>query len=114
MNLKEALKNFLKPDWKKVLLLFILEFLITFTLLFAGDRLLPWQIYLMSPNILYLESTINPMFVVEEQVSFHGAVSNLIALTYFYFLSCIIIGIRGKLNRSLSNLINKHREKDKG
>jgi len=107
MKIKENLKNFFKPDWKKIFLLFVLEFLISFTLLFIGDRLPSWQIYLMSPNILYLESTINPMFVTPEKISLHGAVANLIALIYFYFLSCLIIGIRGKLNNFLSNLITK-------
>jgi len=107
MNLKRALINFFKPDWKKILLLFVLEFLISFTLLFAGDRLPPWQVYLISPNVYYLESTINPLFITPENISLHGAISNLVALTYFYFLSCLIIGVRGTFKNLLLKLIVK-------
>ena len=112
MRLKETLKKFFKPDWRKVLLVFALEFLITFTLLFAGDRLPPWQIYLISPNVFYLESTINPLFITPENISFHGAVANLIALVYFYFLSCLIIGIRGALKKFLPSYIIIKKDKE--
>lgn len=100
MNLKESFKNFFKPSWGKIILVFVLEFLLTFTLLFLADKLQSWQIYLISPNVFYLESTVNPLFITQEQLSFHGAVSNIIALIYLYFLSCLIIRIyeigRGK------------------
>ncbi len=91
MNLKKFLKNFFKPSWEKIVLVFIFEFVLTFTLLLLGDKLPEWEIYLISPNILYLKSTINPLFVKREQLSFHGAIANLIALFYLYFLSCLII-----------------------
>jgi hypothetical protein len=94
MNLKESLKNFFRPSWGKIILVFVLEFVITFSLLFFGDNLPDWQIYLISPNVLYLESTINPMFVLSSEVfSLHGAIANIIALVYFYFLACLIIRI---------------------
>jgi hypothetical protein len=93
MNLKESLKNFFRPDWKKIVLVFVLEFCLTFTLLLLGDGLPDWQTYLISPNVLYLESTVNPMSITQQEFSFHMAVSNLIALIYLYFLSCLIIRI---------------------
>ncbi len=107
MNLKRVLINFFKPDWKKILLLFVLEFLISFTLLFTGEMLPSWQVYLISPNVYYLESTINPMFITVENISLHGAISNLIALIYFYFLSCLIIGVRRALKNFLLKLLVK-------
>jgi len=107
MKFKRALINFFKPDWKKILLLFVLEFLVSFTLLFVGDMLPSWQVYLISPNVFYLESTINPMFITIENISLHGAVSNVIALIYFYFLSCLIIEGRRALKNLLLRLIIK-------
>ena len=112
MKFKRALINFFKPDWKKILLLFVLEFLVSFTLLFVGDMLPSWQVYLISPNVFYLESTINPLFITPENISFHGAVANLIALVYFYFLSCLIIGIRGALKKFLPSYIIIKKDKE--
>jgi hypothetical protein len=99
--------NFFRPGWKKLILLFALEFLISFTLLAVGDRLPSWQVYLMSPNIYYLESTINPMFVTQEQMSISGAISNIISLTYLYFLSCLIIEGRETLVKFFVNLVKR-------
>lgn len=93
MNFKESLKNFFSPNRKKVILVFILEFVLTLSLLSFQDRLADWQIYLISPSTLYLESTVNPLTVTQYQLAFHGAVSNVIALIYLYFLSCVIFRI---------------------
>ena len=102
--------NFFKPNWKKLILLFAFEFLISFTLLYVGDIIPSWQVYLMSPNIYYLESTINPMFVNEEQLSLGGAVSNLISLAYLYFLSCLIIEGREVLVKFFVRLVKRNKE----
>lgn len=93
MNFKESLKNFFSPNRKKVILVFILEFVLTLSLLSFQDRLADWQIYLISPSTLYLESTVNPLTVTQYQLAFHGAVSNVIVLIYLYFLSCVIFRI---------------------
>jgi hypothetical protein len=106
MILKKIL-NFFRPNWKKVLLLFAFEFLFSFTLLLVGDRIPSWQVYIMSPNIYYLESTINPMFVSQEQMSIHGAISNIISLAYLYFLSCLIIEGRETLVKFFVNLVKR-------
>ncbi|NIO44668.1 MAG: hypothetical protein GTN36_03900 [Candidatus Aenigmarchaeota archaeon] len=83
----------------------------SFTLIFTGDRIPYWQVYLISPNVFYLESTINPLFITPESVSFHVAVSNLIILIYFYFLSCLILGVRSALkNLLLKILVKKDKE----
>jgi hypothetical protein len=102
--------NFFRPNWKKLFLLFVFEFLISFTLLSVGERLLSWQVYLLSPNIYYLESTINPMFVTQQDLSINGAVSNIISLAYFYFLSCLIIESRESLIKFFVNLVKKRRK----
>ena len=91
MNFKEGLKNFFRPEWKKIILVFILEFTLTFVSL--AFQLSDWQVFLISPNALYLESVINPLTVTQFQFAFHMAVSNLIALVYLYFLSCALIRI---------------------
>jgi len=109
MILKRIL-NFFRPNWKKLILLFAFEFLISFTLLAVGDRLPSWQVYIMSPNIYYLESTINPMFVTQEQMSISGAISNIISLAYLYFLSCLIIEGRETLVKFFVNLVKKPKE----
>jgi len=109
MILKKVL-NFFRPSWRKLILLFALEFLISFTLLAVGDRLPSWQVYLMSPNIYYLESTINPMFVTQEQMSISGAISNILSLAYLYFLSCLIIEGRETLIKFFVKLIKRHKE----
>jgi hypothetical protein len=75
-----------------------------------GDRLPSWEIYLMSPNIYYLESTINPMFVTQKQMSISGAISNIISLAYLYFLSCLIIEGREALVKFFVNLVKKRKE----
>lgn len=106
MILKRIL-NFFKPNWKKLLLLFAFEFLISFTLLYVGDRIPSWQVYIMSPNIYYLESTINPMFVNQEQMSITGAISNIISLAYLYFLSCLIIEGRETLVKFFVKLVKR-------
>ncbi len=66
-----------------------------------------WQVYLMSPNTYYLESTINPLFIVPENVSIHIAISNIISLAYLYFLSCLIIEGRGALVKFFVRLVKK-------
>jgi len=99
MKLKEVLKNFFNPKWEKVLLVFILEFCLTMTLLLFGDRFSRWQVYLLSPNVFYLETMINPLTITQFELSFHGAVANVIALTYLYFLSCLIIKIKDIIGR---------------
>jgi hypothetical protein len=109
MILKNILK-FFSPNWKKLILLFAFEFLISFTLLSVGDRLPSWQVYIMSPNIYYLESTINPMFVSQEQLSLGGSISNIISLAYLYFLSCLIIEGRETLVKFFVNLVKRRKE----
>lgn len=99
MKIKESLKNFFKPTAAKIMILFALEFILTFSLLLLGDRMSSWQVYLISPNIMYLENTINPLFITPEQLSFHGAVANIIALFYLYFLSCSIIRIISRVRK---------------
>jgi len=93
MKFKENLKNFFKPTWKKIILVFILEFTLTFTLLSLEDKLPQWIIYLLSPNIAYLVTFVNTLTITQYQLAFHGAVMNVIALVYLYFLSCVIIRI---------------------
>ena len=94
MKLKENLKSFFKPQWEKILLVFILEFSLTFILLTFEVELPNWLVYLLSPNSLYLESVVNPFTITRIQLAFHGALSNLIVLVYYYFLSCLIIMLR--------------------
>jgi hypothetical protein len=107
MSLKQSLIKFFKPEWKKILLLFFLEFLVSFAMLFVGDRIPSWESYLISPNVFYLESAINPMFITPESLSFHVAFSNLISLAYLYFLSCFIIEGRRTLKNFLLKLMFK-------
>ena len=94
MKLKESLKSFLKPQWEKIILVFILEFSLTFILLTFEAEIPDWLIYILSPNSLYLESVVNPFTVTRIQLAFHGALSNLMVLVYYYFLSCLIIMLR--------------------
>ncbi|OGI12135.1 hypothetical protein A3K64_02260 [Candidatus Micrarchaeota archaeon RBG_16_36_9] len=105
----KRISNFFRPNWKKLFLLFMFEFLISFTLMLVGDRIPSWQVYLMSPNTYYLESTVNPLFIVPESVSVHIAISNIMSLAYLYFLSCLIIGIRESLV-SFFVRITKHKD----
>ena len=93
MKFKEILKNFFKPKWGKIIFVLFLEFTLTFTLLSLEDKLPQWIIYLISPNIMYLEAFVNPLTITQYQLAFHGAVSNVIALVYLYFLSCVIIRV---------------------
>ena len=93
MKIKEFLKNFFKPTWKKIIFVLFLEFLLTFTLLSLEDKLPQWLIYLISPNVIYLETFIDTLTITRYQLAFHGAVANVIALIYLYFLSCVIIRI---------------------
>jgi hypothetical protein len=88
MNFK-FLKDFFKPDLNKLVMVFFLEFLLTFAMLLVGEDMGGW-VYLLSPNALYLESTINLYSSTIAQIAFHGAVANVIALLYLYFLSCLI------------------------
>ncbi len=97
MNIKNSLKNFFRPRWGKLILLFFLEFFLTVVILLFEESLAPWQLYLLEPNILYLQSTINLMLSTNGEIAFHGAVANVIALFYFYFLSCLIVGMYDRI-----------------
>lgn len=94
MKMRASLKNFFEPSWKKIILMFVLEFCITLVLLLFGTET-PWWAYLLSPNIIYLEATINFLSATLMDLAFHGAVSNIIDLAYIYFLSCVIIRVLG-------------------
>ena len=93
-----SLKKFLKPDWRKLLTLFILEFFLTFITLLFGYNLPPWAVYLAAPNVLYLEKTIDPTLSIEV-LSFHGSISDIVVLFYRYVLSCFIIVIYDKVKK---------------
>jgi len=93
MKIKEFLKNFFRPAWKKIFFVLFLEFIFTFTLLSLDENLPEWIVYLISPNVIYLETFIDPLTITQYQLAFHGAVANVIALIYLYFLSCVIIRI---------------------
>jgi hypothetical protein len=95
MDLK-PLKDFFLPDYKKVILLFILEFCTTLILLLFGQSNGLW-VYLLSPSALYLESVVDLILSSSWQLAFHGAVSNVIAIIYLYFLSCLIITLYRKV-----------------
>jgi hypothetical protein len=94
-----TLKNFFNPNWEKLILLLVIDFFFTFILLLASDSMGPWA-YLLSPNSLYLESTLDIATSTLPSIAFHGSVSNLIDLVYLYFLACLIVEIykrvRGK------------------
>lgn len=102
--------NFFRPNWKKLILLFILEFLISFTLLAVGERLFPWQVYLMSPDTYYLDLTINPLSISQQDVSLQTSIANIMFLAYLYFLSCLIIEGREALVKFFVNLAKKRKE----
>jgi hypothetical protein len=91
----EALKNFFNPDAEKLVLMFIIDFFFTFILLLAADSLGDWA-YLLSPNSLYLVSTIRQSSTIQD-IAFHGSVSNFIDVFYLYFLSCLIVSIQRKV-----------------
>lgn len=92
-------KGFLKPDWRKISMLFILEFFLTFIALLFGFKLPIWAVYLIAPNVLYLETTVTSLFTSPVELSLHGTVSNVIVLFYRYILSCLIIWIYDKVRK---------------
>ena len=93
MKLKENLKNLLKPNTERVLALFILEFGFTFIFLALSDKMPPWTILFIAPNLVYLQTTINPLAISQAELSIHGAISDLLSVFYIYLLACIIVRI---------------------
>ena len=91
-------KEFLKPDWRKLLTLFILEFFITFIILLFGYSIPTWVVYLAAPNVFYLENTVSSALSTEA-LSFHGSLSDVIVLFYRYILSCFIVWIYDKVRK---------------
>jgi len=96
MNLKNSLKSLLAPDYGKIILMFVLDFVLTFVFLASGEQIFWWS-YLLSPSTLYLEMTLNFATASPAEISFHGAASNVISLLYLYLLSSIIISIYKKV-----------------
>jgi hypothetical protein len=96
MSLKKSLHSFFLPDYGKIMLMLVLEFLLTFVFLASGEETFWWS-YVLSPSTLYLESTLNLMTSSPAEISFHGAVSNVISLLYLYLLSSIIISLYKKV-----------------
>ena len=98
MTKKEALKKFFEPNWDKIVTLISLEFLLTFTTLFFAEST-PFWIYFLSPNALYLESMADLIFSSTMQLALHGAIANVIAISYIYFLSCLIDAIYRRVRK---------------
>ena len=91
-----GLKNFLNPSAGKLVLLFIIDFLFTVILLLTSDSIGIWT-YMLSPNSLYLESTVNLYTSSLTDIALNGAISNFIDIFYIYFLSCLIVAIYRKV-----------------
>jgi hypothetical protein len=96
MSLKKSLQSFFSPDYGKIALMIVLEFLLTFVFLASGEDIFWWS-YLLSPSTLYLENTLDFVTASPAEVSFHGAASNVISLVYLYLLSSIIISLYKKV-----------------
>ena len=90
MNLKN-IKDFLNPDAEKFVLMLIFGFFFSIILLLSSDYLGIWT-YLLSPNSLYLESTVSQNSSLVE-FSFNAAVANTLDILYLYLLSCVIVAI---------------------
>jgi hypothetical protein len=96
MSLKKSLQSVFSPDYGKIILMVVLDFLLTFVFLASGEEIFWWS-YLLSPSTLYLENTLDFMTDSQAEVSFHGAASNVISLIYLYLLSSIIISLYKKV-----------------
>ncbi|OGI12698.1 hypothetical protein A3K64_03950 [Candidatus Micrarchaeota archaeon RBG_16_36_9] len=93
-----TVKQFLKPDWRKIVLFVILSSIFSYLYLYCVMTVCePSIIFLFFITSLLYDYLIMPVFLYFWQIGLFIII--FITLFYWYFLSCLIVWIYNKVKK---------------